>query len=217
MLIHKKRYSIWLFQSHHLSLRSVSSEWTWKALVCYCQQLIALNARCIALFMSAQTRCMEALLNRYTPSLSRCTGGFWEVTGVSCQQVFDETSPLMPDNPYSATKAAAEIQVLSYWEKHKVDTGTHRIRITMWRLRFDVLIDLVSSHHHSEQQHLRPPTVHWEGKVESLLTHHFFKLHLNPPFFLLQVIPRFISLLQHNKKWYTKETTPHFHFKGLLS
>ncbi|XP_028998493.1 dTDP-D-glucose 4,6-dehydratase-like [Betta splendens] len=42
-----------------------------------------------------------------------------EVYGASLDQVFDETSPLRPSNPYSATKAAAEYLVRSYWDKHK--------------------------------------------------------------------------------------------------
>lgn len=35
-------------------------------------------------------------------------------------QVFDESSPLRPSNPYSATKAAAEYLVRSYWDQYKV-------------------------------------------------------------------------------------------------
>lgn len=42
-----------------------------------------------------------------------------EVYGPGLDQVFDETSPMKPSNPYSATKAAAEILVRSYWDKHK--------------------------------------------------------------------------------------------------
>lgn len=42
-----------------------------------------------------------------------------EVYGASLEQVFDESSPLRPSNPYSATKAAAEYLVRSYWEKYK--------------------------------------------------------------------------------------------------
>lgn len=36
-------------------------------------------------------------------------------------QVFDESSPLRPSNPYSVTKAAAELLVTSYWDAYKVD------------------------------------------------------------------------------------------------
>lgn len=39
--------------------------------------------------------------------------------GIEQFQVFDESSPVRPSNPYSATKAAAEILVQSYWEKYK--------------------------------------------------------------------------------------------------
>ncbi|KAA8579805.1 hypothetical protein FQN60_006898, partial [Etheostoma spectabile] len=34
-------------------------------------------------------------------------------------RVFDESSPVRPSNPYSATKAAAEYLVQSYWDKYK--------------------------------------------------------------------------------------------------
>ncbi|KAK7893075.1 hypothetical protein WMY93_022227 [Mugilogobius chulae] len=42
-----------------------------------------------------------------------------EVYGPGIDQTFDENSPLKPSNPYSATKAAAEFVVRSYWEKYK--------------------------------------------------------------------------------------------------
>uniref|UniRef100_A0A674NNB1 dTDP-D-glucose 4,6-dehydratase n=1 Tax=Takifugu rubripes TaxID=31033 RepID=A0A674NNB1_TAKRU len=42
-----------------------------------------------------------------------------EVYGASTDQVFDESSPMRPSNPYSATKAAAEFLVTSYWDKFK--------------------------------------------------------------------------------------------------
>lgn len=42
-----------------------------------------------------------------------------EVYGASLEQVFDESSPVRPSNPYSATKAAAEFLVRSYWDKYK--------------------------------------------------------------------------------------------------
>lgn len=42
-----------------------------------------------------------------------------EVYGASLDQVFDESSPVRPSNPYSATKAAAEYLVRSYWDKYK--------------------------------------------------------------------------------------------------
>lgn len=42
-----------------------------------------------------------------------------EVYGASLDQVFDESSPVRPSNPYSATKAAAEYLVTSYWDKYK--------------------------------------------------------------------------------------------------
>ncbi|KAM9820857.1 dTDP-D-glucose 4,6-dehydratase [Neosynchiropus ocellatus] len=42
-----------------------------------------------------------------------------EVYGQSLDEEFDETSPMQPSNPYSATKAAAEFLVRSYWDKYK--------------------------------------------------------------------------------------------------
>ncbi|XP_067314775.1 dTDP-D-glucose 4,6-dehydratase-like isoform X2 [Pseudorasbora parva] len=42
-----------------------------------------------------------------------------EVYGDSPAQPFDELSPQRPSNPYSASKAAAENIVMSYWIKHK--------------------------------------------------------------------------------------------------
>lgn len=42
-----------------------------------------------------------------------------EVYGPGLDQIFDETSPVRPSNPYSATKAAAEYLVQSYWDKYK--------------------------------------------------------------------------------------------------
>lgn len=36
-------------------------------------------------------------------------------------QVFDESSPVRPSNPYAATKAAAEYLVRSYWDQYKVN------------------------------------------------------------------------------------------------
>ncbi|AWP00756.1 putative dTDP-D-glucose 4-6-dehydratase [Scophthalmus maximus] len=42
-----------------------------------------------------------------------------EVYGASVDEVFDESSPPRPTNPYSATKAAAEQLVKSYWDKYK--------------------------------------------------------------------------------------------------
>ncbi|XP_070711832.1 dTDP-D-glucose 4,6-dehydratase-like [Pempheris klunzingeri] len=42
-----------------------------------------------------------------------------EVYGAGLDQVFDESSPLRPSNPYSATKATAEYLVRSYWDKYK--------------------------------------------------------------------------------------------------
>ncbi|XP_034533422.1 dTDP-D-glucose 4,6-dehydratase-like [Notolabrus celidotus] len=91
-----------------------------------------------------------------------------EVYGAACGEVFDETSPLRPDNPYSATKAAAEIQVLSYWEKNK----------------FPIIITRSNNIYGPRQ-------------------------------FTEKVIPRFISLLQQNKKCTIQGTLPksrHFLF-----
>lgn len=49
-----------------------------------------------------------------------------DVTRLFCgPQVFDESSPVRPSNPYSATKAAAEFLVRSYWDKYKVSFPVH--------------------------------------------------------------------------------------------
>ncbi|XP_061745939.1 dTDP-D-glucose 4,6-dehydratase-like isoform X2 [Nerophis ophidion] len=42
-----------------------------------------------------------------------------EVYGSSQNEVFDESSPMSPSNPYSASKAAADYLVRSYWDKYK--------------------------------------------------------------------------------------------------
>ncbi|XP_008290618.1 dTDP-D-glucose 4,6-dehydratase [Stegastes partitus] len=42
-----------------------------------------------------------------------------EVYGAGLDQVFDETSPVRPSNPYAATKAAAEYLVRSYWDQYQ--------------------------------------------------------------------------------------------------
>lgn len=42
-----------------------------------------------------------------------------EVYGATQGQVFNESCPLRPKNPYAATKAAAEKLVLSYWDTHR--------------------------------------------------------------------------------------------------
>lgn len=46
-------------------------------------------------------------------------------------QIFDESSPLRPSNPYSVTKAAAELLVTSYWDAYKVDL-TSRCHDPIW-------------------------------------------------------------------------------------
>ncbi|KAF7644401.1 hypothetical protein LDENG_00222560 [Lucifuga dentata] len=87
---------------------------------------------------------------------------------VSPLQVFDESSPLRPSNPYSATKAAAEHLVRSYWDKYK----------------FPVII--------TRSNNIYGPRQHTE-----------------------KVIPRFLTLLQKNKKCTIQGTLPksrHFLF-----
>ncbi|XP_070786647.1 dTDP-D-glucose 4,6-dehydratase-like isoform X2 [Enoplosus armatus] len=76
-----------------------------------------------------------------------------EVYGASLDEVFDESSPVRPCNPYSATKAAAEFLVRSYWDKHK----------------FPIII--------TRSNNIYGPRQYTE-----------------------KVIPRFLSLLQMNKK-----------------
>lgn len=91
-----------------------------------------------------------------------------EVYGPGLDQVFDETSPIRPSNPYSTTKAAAEYLVQSYWDKYK----------------FPVLI--------TRSNNIYGPRQYTE-----------------------KVIPKFISLLQRNKKCTIQGTLPksrHFLF-----
>ncbi|CAL8290799.1 unnamed protein product [Lota lota] len=84
-----------------------------------------------------------------------------EVYGGSCLQVFDENSPLRPSNPYSATKAAAEYLVHSYWDEYK----------------FPVIV--------TRSNNVYGPRQYPE-----------------------KVIPRFVSLLQANKKCTIQGTIP---------
>uniref|UniRef100_UPI0037E88BFE dTDP-D-glucose 4,6-dehydratase-like n=1 Tax=Semicossyphus pulcher TaxID=241346 RepID=UPI0037E88BFE len=91
-----------------------------------------------------------------------------EVYGAGLGQGFDERSPLRPNNPYSATKAAAEIQVTAYWDRYK----------------FPVIITRSNNIYGPRQ-------------------------------FTEKVIPRFLSLLQSNRKCTIQGTLPksrHFLF-----
>uniref|UniRef100_A0A665W7L1 dTDP-D-glucose 4,6-dehydratase n=1 Tax=Echeneis naucrates TaxID=173247 RepID=A0A665W7L1_ECHNA len=91
-----------------------------------------------------------------------------EVYGASLDEVFDESSPVRPSNPYSATKAAAEHLVRSYWDKYK----------------FPIII--------TRSNNIYGPRQYTE-----------------------KVIPRFLSLLQLNKKCTIQGTLPksrHFLF-----
>uniref|UniRef100_A0A8C9ZCE7 dTDP-D-glucose 4,6-dehydratase n=1 Tax=Sander lucioperca TaxID=283035 RepID=A0A8C9ZCE7_SANLU len=91
-----------------------------------------------------------------------------EVYGASLDQVFDESSPVRPSNPYSATKAAAEYLVQSYWDKYK----------------FPIII--------TRSNNIYGPRQYTE-----------------------KVIPRFLTLLQRNKKCTIQGTLPksrHFLF-----
>nr|XP_046238442.1 dTDP-D-glucose 4,6-dehydratase-like [Scatophagus argus] len=91
-----------------------------------------------------------------------------EVYGASLDEVFDENSPVRPSNPYSATKAAAEYLVRSYWDKYK----------------FPIII--------TRSNNIYGPRQYTE-----------------------KVIPRFLSLLQMDKKCTIQGTLPksrHFLF-----
>ncbi|XP_045913655.1 dTDP-D-glucose 4,6-dehydratase-like [Micropterus dolomieu] len=91
-----------------------------------------------------------------------------EVYGASLNEVFDESSPVRPSNPYSATKAAAEYLVRSYWDKYK----------------FPIII--------TRSNNIYGPRQYTE-----------------------KVIPRFLTLLQMNKKCTVQGTLPisrHFLF-----
>ncbi|CAN9498220.1 unnamed protein product [Ophioblennius macclurei] len=91
-----------------------------------------------------------------------------EVYGPSVDQVFDESSPIRPSNPYAATKAAAEYLVRSYWDQFK----------------FPIII--------TRSNNIYGPRQYTE-----------------------KVIPRFLTLLQINKKCPIQGTLPqsrHFLF-----
>ncbi|KAM6894104.1 dTDP-D-glucose 4,6-dehydratase [Xenentodon cancila] len=91
-----------------------------------------------------------------------------EVYGASLDQVFDESSPVRPTNPYAATKAAAEILVRSYWDQYQ----------------FPIVI--------TRSNNIYGPRQYTE-----------------------KVIPRFVTLLQTNKKCTIQGTLPksrHFLF-----
>ncbi|XP_017285531.1 dTDP-D-glucose 4,6-dehydratase isoform X2 [Kryptolebias marmoratus] len=91
-----------------------------------------------------------------------------EVYGGSRGEVFDESSPLRPTNPYAVTKAAAEHLVRSYWDKYQ----------------FPVII--------TRSNNIYGPRQYTE-----------------------KVIPRFLTLLQKNKKCTIQGTLPvsrHFLF-----
>ncbi|XP_030605744.1 dTDP-D-glucose 4,6-dehydratase isoform X2 [Archocentrus centrarchus] len=91
-----------------------------------------------------------------------------EVYGPSLDEVFDESSPVRPSNPYAATKAAAEYLVRSYWDQYK----------------FPIII--------TRSNNIYGPRQYTE-----------------------KVIPRFLTLLQMNKKCTIQGTLPksrHFLF-----
>ncbi|XP_041834280.1 dTDP-D-glucose 4,6-dehydratase-like [Melanotaenia boesemani] len=91
-----------------------------------------------------------------------------EVYGGSLEEVFDESSPVRPTNPYSATKAAAEYLVRSYWDQYQ----------------FPIIITRSNNIYGPRQ-------------------------------FTEKVIPRFLTLLQMNKKCTIQGTLPisrHFLF-----
>ncbi|KAM4559814.1 dTDP-D-glucose 4,6-dehydratase isoform 2-T2 [Odontesthes bonariensis] len=91
-----------------------------------------------------------------------------EVYGAGVEEVFDESSPMRPTNPYSATKAAAEYLVRSYWDQYQ----------------FPIIITRSNNIYGPRQ-------------------------------FTEKVIPRFLTLLQMNKKCTIQGTLPisrHFLF-----
>lgn len=124
-----------LAQSRRLNLRPVSSASTSTEPECYWEPPIRPDTGRNSSSTSALMRCTEPVWTRSVGSGS-ADGPFgfsdikwlW-VLGVCRLQVFDESSPVRPSNPYSATKAAAEYLVRSYWDKYKVHTHTHTGRI----------------------------------------------------------------------------------------
>lgn len=71
-------------------------------------------------------------------------------------QVFDESCPVRPSNPYSVTKAAAEVLVRTYWEKYKVPTCTFFSSFTVFleegllNVKSSLNPFAVSNYHHQE-------------------------------------------------------------------
>ncbi|XP_076579265.1 dTDP-D-glucose 4,6-dehydratase isoform X1 [Chaetodon auriga] len=119
-----------------------------------------------------------------------------EVYGPSLDEVFDESSPVRPSNPYSATKAAAEYLVRSYWDKYK----------------FPIII--------TRSNNIYGPRQYTE-KVLHRINKMLFTLKSTPQHHtviilsIFQVIPRFLTLLQMNKKCTIQGTLPtsrHFLF-----
>ena len=114
-------------QSRRLNLLPLSSGWMSKAPEFYLQLLIRPDTDLSASSTSAPMRCTELGWTRAVERLGgvcvfvfMCVLVTW-IFGVCHLQVFDESSPVRPSNPYSATKAAAEFLVRSYWDKYKVD------------------------------------------------------------------------------------------------
>ncbi|KAK1341989.1 hypothetical protein QTO34_016741 [Cnephaeus nilssonii] len=128
-----------------------------------------------------------------------------EVYGGSLDKEFDESSPKQPTNPYASSKAEAECFVQSYWEQYK-------------EAEFPGGSDSVSGESYPYELSARIPYIwlplifgnnHYFGPFHYLTVKYSFKFPVvitrssnvyGPHQYPEKVIPKFISLLQHNRK-----------------
>ncbi|KAB1267484.1 dTDP-D-glucose 4; 6-dehydratase [Camelus dromedarius] len=111
-----------------------------------------------------------------------------EVYGGSLDKEFDESSPKQPTNPYASSKAAAECFVQSYWERYKFPVVITRSSNVYGPHQYPEK-DFEGS---SEMMYVKTPCTLWDSSVTPVKTPSWFAVRL--------VIPKFISLLQHNRK-----------------
>lgn len=108
-----------------LNPRPLSSRSTLKGPEFCWERPIRPDTRHSASSTSAPMRCTEPVCMRPVDRLRLLVRAFVYGSGSDADvcplQVFDESSPVRPSNPYAATKAAAEYLVRSYWDQYKVN------------------------------------------------------------------------------------------------